>query len=169
MKFSKYVFLVVFSVVTLVGCGGKEKKEKVEPSHKKKEVVVKEAKVISNDVVITASDNMKFNTKKIIVSAGKKVKITLKHMGKMDKKFMGHNFVLLKKGVSLFSFGKKASAAKATEYIPKDSQDIIAHTNIIGGGETAVIEFDAPEPGTYNFLCSFPGHYAIMKGKFIVE
>ncbi|HBX64839.1 MAG TPA: azurin, partial [Balneolaceae bacterium] len=26
-----------------------------------------------------------------------------------------------------------------------------------------------PEAGTYDFICSFPGHYALMKGKFIVE
>ncbi|MCA9748564.1 MAG: azurin, partial [Romboutsia sp.] len=23
--------------------------------------------------------------------------------------------------------------------------------------------------GTYDFMCSFPGHYSVMKGKFIVE
>ena len=40
---------------------------------------------------------------------------------------------------------------------------------MIGGGETDVIEFPAPEKGTYEFLCSFPGHYGMMKGKFIVE
>jgi len=87
----------------------------------------------------------------------------------MGKKVMGHNFVLLKRGVSLIAFGNKAATASANEYIPEGTQDIIAYTKLIGGGETAVIEFDAPEVGIYDFLCSFPGHYAIMKGKFIVE
>ena len=40
---------------------------------------------------------------------------------------------------------------------------------MIGGGQSDTIEFDAPEPGTYDFICSFPGHYSVMKGKFIVE
>ena len=82
---------------------------------------------------------------------------------------MGHNFVLLKQGVDLAAFGIKSASAKDTDYIPSDEEDnIIAHTRLIGGGETTSIEFDAPEPGEYEFLCSFPGHYAIMKGKFIV-
>jgi azurin len=40
---------------------------------------------------------------------------------------------------------------------------------MIGGGESTVIEFVAPEAGTYTYICSFPGHYAMMKGKLIVE
>ena len=40
---------------------------------------------------------------------------------------------------------------------------------MIGGGESVTIEFDAPEAGTYDFLCTFPAHFAMMKGKFIVK
>ena len=40
---------------------------------------------------------------------------------------------------------------------------------LIGGGEETTVTFDAPAKGTYDFICSFPGHYALMKGKFIVE
>ena len=29
--------------------------------------------------------------------------------------------------------------------------------------------FLPPKKGVYDFICSFPGHYAMMKGKFIVE
>jgi azurin len=32
-----------------------------------------------------------------------------------------------------------------------------------------MIEFIAPEKGTYDYICSFPGHFAMMKGKLIVE
>ena len=48
-------------------------------------------------------------------------------------------------------------------------KDIIAHTDLIGGGESATVEFTVTEAGTYDFLCSFPGHSAIMKGKLIAE
>ena len=47
--------------------------------------------------------------------------------------------------------------------------NVIAYTDLVGGGQTTSVEFNAPDAGTYDFLCSFPGHYAIMKGKFIVE
>ncbi len=113
---------------------------------------------------------MRFNRKRIVVNGGQKVKITLKHVGKMSKDLMGHNLVILKKGTDLNAFGQKANAAKDTEYIPADMKDaIIVHTAMIGGGEETTIEFDAPEAGEYDFLCSFPAHYAIMRGKFVVQ
>jgi azurin len=40
---------------------------------------------------------------------------------------------------------------------------------LIGGGESTTIEFEAPEKGEYTFLCTFPGHFGLMNGKFIVE
>ena len=43
---------------------------------------------------------------------------------------------------------------------------------MIGGGEESSVTFNlsALEAGQdYIFFCSFPGHYALMKGQFIVE
>ncbi|WP_282122981.1 azurin [Algibacter mikhailovii] len=168
MKVLKVLVFSIFAVIA-VSCGDKKEEKKAGFSYEKKSEVVKEAQGDSNDVVITGNDMMQFNKKEIRIKAGQKVKITLTHVGKMDKNVMGHNFVLLKSGVDLIAFGNKASSAKDTEYIPDDGADVIAHTKLIGGGETAVVEFDAPAAGTYDFLCSFPGHYAIMKGKLIVE
>ena len=45
----------------------------------------------------------------------------------------------------------------------------LAYTKMLGGGESDTITFDAPEPGTYIFICSFPGHYQLMMGEFIVS
>ncbi len=170
MKAVKYVFVSIFSCAMFIGCGGKEEKKKEGFSYENKSSTAK--KVVEddlNEVVLTSNDLMQFNKAEIKVKAGKKVKLTLKHIGKLDKKIMGHNFVLLKKGVNISVFGSKAATFASNDYIPNDTQDVIAHTKLIGAGETAVVEFDAPAPGEYDFLCSFPGHYAIMKGKFIVE
>ena len=71
--------------------------------------------------------------------------------------------------VEINAFAVKAAAARDNDYIPEETTEVIAHTKMIGGGETTVIEFIAPEAGTYNYICSFPGHYAMMKGKLIVE
>ncbi|MCO6495538.1 MAG: azurin [Bacteroidetes bacterium] len=122
------------------------------------------------EVTIEGNDQMKFNLSEIKVKEGQTVKLTLKHVGKAPKTVMGHNFVLLAQGLDMVTFSKDAIAAKATDYIPeKDLSNIIAHTKLIGGGESDVIEFTAPAKGSYDFLCSFPGHAALMKGKFIVE
>jgi azurin len=169
MKMIKNLLMFTLSCLILVACGDKKEKKNENFSYEKKTEVAKEVKSDANDIVITGNDMMQFNKKEIRVKAGEKVKITLKHIGKMDKNVMGHNFVLLKSGVDIIGFGGKAASAKDSEYIPDGGADVIAHTKLIGGGETAIVEFDAPEAGTYDFLCSFPGHYAIMKGKFIVE
>ena len=41
-------------------------------------------------------------------------------------------------------------------------------SKLAAGGETVDVTFVAPEPGTYPFICTMPGHYIMMKGKLIV-
>ncbi len=171
MKTIKYVLTCVLATTLLFNCGGDKKKD--EPKEKIKLGTKKEEKQVDDTVanlVISGNDAMQFDKKELKVKAGQKVKLTLRHTGKMDVNVMGHNVVILNQGVNLTAFGNKAAAARETGYIPEGSEaDIIAKTEVIGGGQTTSIEFDAPAPGTYEFLCSFPGHYALMKGKFIVE
>ncbi|MBU3821291.1 azurin [Flavobacteriaceae bacterium XHP0103] len=170
-----YVLTAVFSLALLTSCGGEKKKEEEKETIKlgvQKEEEPKAEVADSNvaEIVISGDDMMKFDLSEIKVKAGQKVKLTLRHKGKMAVNVMGHNFVLLAQGVDMTDFATKAATSQATKYIPEGSEgDIIAHTDLIGGGQTTTIEFDAPEVGTYDFLCSFPGHYALMKGKFIVE
>lgn len=121
-------------------------------------------------ITLTGGDDMKFDLAEIKVKDGQTVKLTLVHSGKMPKAAMGHNFVLLATGTDVAKFATEAINAKDNDYIPaSQKKNIIAHTKTIGGGETVTIEFKAPAKGTYDFLCSFPGHSAMMKGKFIVE
>ena len=85
---------------------------------------------------------------------------------------MAHNFVLLKEGASPVEFNNAAMTARDTDFIPPSMKDqIIAHTDLAGPGETVEVTFAAPtKPGTYTYLCSFPGHYQVgMKGELIVK
>ncbi|WP_372752323.1 azurin [Mariniflexile sp.] len=173
MKIVKNVFVSVFACGVLIGCGGKEEKKKDGFTYEKTQTTNKED--IKEDenvqtVVLAGTDLMKFDKTEIKVAAGKKIKLTLRHTGKMDVNVMGHNFVLLNQGVDMAAFAAKAATSRDNKYIPVGSEkDVIAHTDLIGGGQVTTIEFDAPAVGTYNFLCSFPGHYMMMKGTFIVE
>lgn len=120
----------------------------------------------------TANDSMKFNMNRAEVNAGQEVKVILTNIGSMPKAAMGHNWVLLKKGVDVHAFDQAAIAAAATDYIPAGLKDqIIAHTKLLGPKQTEEITFKAPtEPGEYVFLCSFPAHYqAGMKGVLVVK
>lgn len=167
MKKISVLVTVVLSLF-VISCGEKkeEKKESFEITRSKTET--KEVESDENVVALASTDMMSYDKQEIKVKAGKKVTLTLRHTGKMAKNVMGHNFVLLKKGTDIATFATAAMSAQETEYIP-EGDAIIAHTKIIGGGESVTITFDAPEVGTYDFICSFPGHYAMMKGKFIVE
>jgi len=124
---------------------------------------------VATEITIEGNDRMQFDTKEIKVKAGEKVTLTLKHVGKLPVQAMGHNWVLLKEGVVLKDFAMSAMQYKDNGYLPEDSKDVIAATKLLGGGETDTITFDAPEKGTYTFLCSFPGHYGLMQGTFVVE
>jgi len=121
-------------------------------------------------VHMTGSDQMRFSAGRIEVKAGQKIKIELKNAGTLPKEAMGHNLEVLKSGMDPMAFAMKAIAAKATEYMPTDAADqVIAHTKLLGPGESDTIEFDAPAPGTYPFVCTFPGHAALMNGQLVVQ
>ncbi|MEO6287932.1 MAG: azurin, partial [Dyadobacter sp.] len=165
MKTTKYGVMLLASVLAFGAVTMTPVEAKVSPAS----TVANDVKQVKT-IVIKGSDAMQFDLKEIKVKAGQKVKLTLTHSGKLAKAAMGHNWVLLKPGVDVAAFGSKAAAARETEYIPKSEEaNIIAHTKLVGGGESDTVEFTAPAKGTYTFICSFPGHYALMKGSFIVE
>jgi azurin len=80
--------------------------------------------------------------------------------------------VILKPGTDLAAFAVKCAPAKETDYIPADAESkalIIAHTKMLGGGESDTITFTAPAAGSYPYLCTFPGHFAVMQGVMTVK
>lgn len=163
--------MLSLSLLLFMSCGQGQKEEKKD-GFQYEQAPEKEAAAsdkTENGIVITGNDMMQYNTKEIRVKAGTTVTLTLKHIGKLDKKIMGHNWVLLKKDTDLTGFAAKAGTAADTDYIPAGTEDVIAHTRMLGGGESDSITFEAPAPGTYQFLCSFPGHFGQMQGVFIVE
>ena len=68
------------------------------------------------------------------------------------------------------SFAASAVGAAASDYIPESGKaQIIAYTKLLGGGQSDTIEFDLPGPGEYPFLCTYPGHAALMKGVLVAK
>lgn len=120
-------------------------------------------------IVVESSDQMKFNKSEIRVKSGTTIILVLKHTGKMPIQAMGHNLVILQKGTDVAAFANLAARAQSNGYIPVGSKQVIVSTKVIGGGQSTTIKFTAPAKGVYDFICSFPGHYGVMRGKFIVE
>ncbi|MBD9416887.1 azurin [Pseudomonas sp. PDM16] len=120
-------------------------------------------------VEVHSTDQMTFETKSIDVSKScKTFTVTLKHTGSMAKAVMGHNWVLSKTADAQAIATDGIAAGLDNDYIKAGDERVIAHTKIIGGGETATASFDVAklEAGTpYEFFCSFPGHIGLMKGE----
>lgn len=155
-----------------VSCGDK-KSTSENPIVKPVEIVTANEAAPEGDtinIVLQSDDHMRFDKTELQVPSGKSVKLTLKHTGTIPKTAMGHNFVLLKEGTDISAFGSASANAKAPNFdIPADLlDDVIAHTKMIGGGESSTIEFTTPPKGNYTFICSFPGHYGTMQGTFTV-
>lgn len=116
-------------------------------------------------IELTAGDDMQFNQKSFLVPVGKEITLSLKHTGQAGKSTMGHNVVILKPDASVSDYGNGAVNAQDEDYAPKSMADkVIAHTKLIGGGESTEIKFTITEAGVYPFLCSFPGHFGMMRG-----
>lgn len=169
---------VLAAAVSLAACGGNNTKTEGSTENKTEETISEstmetvpgiENVTISNNWTIEGNDQMKFDTELIRVKAGEPLEVTLKNVGKMPKESMGHNLVILKSGVDLPTFGGEAAAAADNEYIPKSAlSSIIAHTKLLGPGEEDKISVTL-EKGVYSYICSFPGHYALMQGKIVAE
>ena len=164
----KIKILLLLTIV--VSCGGntdsKKNKFEYKAIEKKEDDLDKNSK--ETFILINSNDLMKFDQNELRVFEGQKITLTLNHTGKMSKEIMGHNFVLLKKDTNLNDFAQRAMLARDNEYIP-DGNETIAYTKMIGGGESDTITFTAPEKGSYTYICTFPGHYGLMRGVLIVS
>ena len=122
-------------------------------------------------VALTADDAMKFNLAEIRAKPGEALRVTLKNNGRMPRQAMAHNWVLVQPMTDAdFSAFAMAAAAQAPDYLPADRSKVIIATKLLGAGESDAIEFNAPTTaGEYPFLCTFPGHFMLMKGKLIVN
>ena len=127
----------------------------------------------ATEIVISGNDTMQFDVKSFEVKSGESVKLTLKNTGKLPKIAMGHNLVILKKGVTAIAFGQKAlgAGANATNPLPDGvKSDVLAFTKLLGPDESDTITFTAPTvAGNYEFVCTFPGHFAMMRGTMVVK
>ena len=119
-------------------------------------------------VTVEGNDQMQFNVKNIEVPKScKSYTVTLKHVGKMPKSSMGHNMVLTTTADAPATAADGMKAGAAADYVKAGDTRVIAHTKVIGGGETTSMTIDVAKlkAGTdYTYFCSFPGHSFIMKG-----
>ncbi len=122
------------------------------------------------EITLTA-DKVQFlyDKKEFTVKPGQTVKLTLINPADSVTR-QPHNLLIVKPGKKDV-VGMAANAGIAdpafltTKQAIPDSPDILHHTKLVQPGDKDTIEFTAPaEAGEYPFLCTYPGHWAIMNG-----
>ena len=124
-------------------------------------------------VAIGSNDAMQFDKQEIRIAADcTQVKLTLRHTGALPTEVMGHNWVLTTTADMQAAATDGMSAGLDKDYVKAGDARIIAHSKIIGGGETTSVTFAVSKlaAGTaYTYFCSFPGHWGIMKGTLALK
>jgi azurin len=122
---------------------------------------------------ITGNDMIQYDKKQLKVASDcTQVELMLTHSGKLPAASMGHDWVLVKADDMQAVASDGLAAGAANNYVKKDDARVIAHTKVVGGGESASVTFamSALKKGqSYKYLCTFPGHNALMNGDFIIE
>lgn len=98
----------------------------------------------------------------IEVPASEEFSIEMTTKSFLPSSAMSHNLVIVSRGTNLAQFARSSITARGNDYIAPDFESsIIANTKMLGNAEKEMITVTAPdEPGEYDIICTFPGHYA---------
>ena len=119
---------------------------------------------------IAGNDQMQYDKKELAVPVTcKQVTLTLKHTGQLPAAAMGHDWVLVNTPDLTAVANAGMGAGLASNYVAPGDKHVLAATKVVGGGQSDTITFSTASlkaGGDYSFLCTFPGHNALMRGKF---
>jgi azurin len=114
----------------------------------------------------SVANTMAFDKTKLSVPAGAEVHLTIKNNATMST--LPHNWVLVKTGTEASVAAAGLKYGEPAGYIDIRNTDMLEHTPLAKPGESAEVTFTAPDPGTYPYICTVPGHYVMMKGVLTV-
>lgn len=119
------------------------------------------------EILLESALGMKYKQQVLNTTAGAKVKFTFRNPDDME-----HNFVLTsgkygdRVGEAALELGLSGAAK---DYIPA-IDEVLVHTELVAPETEDTIYFTAPtKPGSYEFVCTVPGHYKVMRGVLIVK
>jgi len=120
-------------------------------------------------VIKAVREQMRYDTPRIVVEAGKPFEIIL-----VNDDFMQHNLVVVKPGARE-KVGKLADVMppdklddRGRAFFPKTA-DIISGTRILDAGQKATLSFSGlHDEGAHEYVCTYPNHWASMWGQLIV-
>jgi azurin len=136
--------------IGFTGCGGAEAETKTA--------------TVSSLTITPVGNKMEFEQTEFTVKAGTEITLTFENTATSPA--MEHNVVLLTDdaAATIDRIGQAAMGASAKAFVPEDDA-VLAATDLAKPGETVTLTFTAPSaPDEYAYICTFPGHYAMMQG-----
>ena len=109
-------------------------------------------------------DALAFNAGNFEVAAGAEVVLVFNNVSTINQ----HNWVLVMAGTKDDVSARGTAAGPANDWVQPGDPDVIDHTKLLDPGTSGEVRFAAPPPGTYQFVCTFPGHNFTMFGDFVV-
>ena len=110
--------------------------------------------------ISTLGDQMSYDVTSFTVTAGTTVSISFTNVATIP--VMIHNVVILNDRNAIDEVGQRAISA--INHLP-DHPAILSASPLAKPGERVTWVWQVPKtPGDYPFICTFPGHYAIMQG-----
>ena len=171
MLMKQYIHIISLGLICLWGCTGSNSESNQESAPVKTESETKEVSKPQRveEITIRTQGNslteMSYDLQEISVTEGSKVKITL--INQATDSAMIHNIVFVYEGTRNATATAGLKAGPEKDYVP-DLITVIAASHLAKPGETVALEFDAPEVGSYYFICTYPGHWQKMTGVFKV-
>ena len=172
--------LTALFAFTVAACGGtpeakpepKPEPVKVEAKKPEPKPAVARVEVGKDDggeypevTVESDGDQMAYKQTSFTMKADTPTRIRMVNNATTDA--MKHNIVIIKKGME-DAVGKASMGVPETDsYVPAN-EAVLAATRIAGPGETSTVVVSLPA-GEYAYICTFPGHYILMRGTITVE
>ncbi len=117
--------------------------------------------------IASLANTMTFDKKELTAPAGAEVHLTFKNNA--TSSVLAHNWVLVNQGTEASVAAAGLKLGESAGYTDVRDKDVLANTPLAKPGESTEVTFTAPEtPGKYPYICTFPGHYMMMKGVFTV-
>jgi azurin len=115
--------------------------------------------------VAAVADSLVFDAASLSAKSGSEVTVSFTNPSTVNS----HNFVVVESGTKDAVATDGTTAGPTNDWVPPGDPRVIANTVLIGPGESTEMTFTAPAPGTYQFVCTFPGHNFTMFGDFAVN
>ena len=164
----KYILILTLAISSLWACSDSSQKKDTKETEA---APVATTPINNNDTIVIKAmganmNEIRYDIKTLKVPADKEITIAL--VNESTDASMPHNIVFIEQGTAT-DVGNAGYKFPDNGFVDASDKNVIASSPLVQINETAYFSFTTPSAGDYEFICSYPGHWGRMKGKFIAE